>query len=274
MIISLVTCTWNRAEQLKRGILTVIAQEIPPHEIVVVDDGSTDNTRDVCMFLADKAKERDIEFKYIYLDHPEARISSIPRNVGFKNSTGEIVLFTESEMLHVGPTVKKCVDIVTNEEHVPVATQIYTMGRRIWEKLPDRFYSNPQLIISHPYAMVVAGNMQNTNAPDADWGITGSNNCWAGCLFALKREWFEELGGFDESFEGFGYDDWDLFERLNLYGKPAQPHNEITVIHQWHEKNYPYNIYEMSDKNAVQSKERIQKGIYTANEGRDWGKDV
>lgn len=270
MKISLVAPTWNRSEQLKRGILTVINQEKTVNEIVIVDDGSTDDTKDVCNFLQEKANEKKIDFKYIYLDHPEARISSIPKNIGFKASTGDIVLFTESEMLHVGNTVTQAIEVILRD-HTPLATQIWTMGERIYKKLPDYFYTKPQLILGHEYAMLVSGNMQNTKAPDSDFGITGSVNCYAGCFWGVKREWLEDLGGFDEDMEGHGFEDWDILHRLDLYGKPVEQRNDIIVIHQWHTKNYPYNIYNMAEKNGKVSEERIKQGEYRANIGKEWG---
>ena len=268
---SLVTATWNRSEQLKRGILTVINQTETVNEIVVVDDGSTDDTKDVCEFLEKKAQEKEIDFIYVYLDHKEARISSIPKNIGFEHTKGDIVFFTESELLHVTDTIKQATDTI-KQGKTPLATQIWTMGDRIYKSLPDYFYSQPQLILGHEYAMLVSGNMQNTKAPDSDWGITGSINCYAGCFWGVKRDWFIDIGGFDEEMEGHGFEDWDILHRLDLYGKPVEQRNDIIIIHQWHTKNYPYNIYNMAEKNGKISEDRIKRGEYRANIGKQWGK--
>jgi len=267
---SLVTCTWNRAKQLNYGMLSVITQELPPNEIVVVDDGSQDNTFQVFAELEEKANKKGIEMKYIYLHHPEARISSIPRNIGFKQSTGDVVFFSEPEMLHVGETIRQALEVITRD-HTPLATQIWTMGQKIWEKLDEEYFIHPARVLSHEYAMLVSGNMQNTKAPDSDWGITGSNDCFAGCFFGVKRDWFEELGGFDEKMTGHGYEDWDLLHRLSIYGKPVEHRNDIVVIHQWHTKNYPYNIYDHAEKNGTISENRIKEGKFRVNE-EGWGK--
>lgn len=260
---SVISCTWNRAEQTKNGITTILNQEVLPYEIILVDDGSRDNTADIAHTLKAEAEKKGVNFTYLYLDHPEARISSIPRNIGAKEAKGDILIFTEPECLHVGNTINQITQKI--DDCVPLATQIWTMGQRIYKEMNENHIKYPERLLTHPFAMLVDGNMQNTNAPDSDWGITGSINCWAGCLFGLKREWFENIGGFDESFEGHGREDWDLFDRLNLYGKPVKAQNDIIVIHQWHEKNYPYNIYEMADKNGIKSAERIKRGEYKAN---------
>ena len=48
MRISVVIPTFNAADRLGRTIETVLAQSVPAHEIIVVDDGSTDETPRVC----------------------------------------------------------------------------------------------------------------------------------------------------------------------------------------------------------------------------------
>lgn len=263
---SLVTATWNRSEQLKRGIMTVINQTDTVNEIVVVDDGSTDDTKLVCEYLKEKAIEKQIDFTYVYLDHKEARISSIPKNIGFEHTKGDIVFFTESELLHVTDTIKQATDTILQGK-TPLATQIWTMGERIYKKLDEAYYENPRRILAHEYAQLTTNaNMDNTNAPDSDWAITGSNNCYAGCFFGVKRNWFIDIGGFDEKMEGHGYEDWDLLHRLDLYGKPVFQDNNMIVIHQWHTKNYPYNIYDMAEKNGKMSEERLKRGEFKANQ--------
>lgn len=259
-------CTFNRALQLGRGLESILSQEVLPDEIVIVDDGSTDDTNNLLLPVKPV-------IKYVYLDHPEHRISSIPRNVGIKQSTGDLIFFTEPEVLHVGNTIKQLKEKFDEQpEYSHLASQVWTIQQKIYQKLTQDNFERPATILTHQYAQLTDNsNMQNTKAPDSDWAITGQLNCTAGCFFGVKREWLEEVGGFDESFEGHGWDDFDLFTRLAVYGKGIIKHDDIVVIHQWHEKNYPYNIYDMAEKNGKLSEERIKRGEYKANIGREWG---
>ena len=45
MKISVIIPSWNRADRLAAALDSVLAQSLAAHEIIVVDDGSTDNTR-------------------------------------------------------------------------------------------------------------------------------------------------------------------------------------------------------------------------------------
>lgn len=262
---SIVTVTYNRLEQLQRGLTTVLNQSVSPDEIIVIDDGSTDGTKE-------HFPNPKFPVNYIYLEHPEPRISCIPRNIGIKQATGDVIIFTEPEALHVGNTIEQLLKKM--EEHpdsVILASQVWTIGPRIQDKLTVEEFRHPARIINHQYAMLVEGNMQNTKAPNSDFAITGESNCNAGVLFAVRRDWLLEAGGFDESFEGHGFDDFDLFNRLGHLGHPLLKCPDIAVIHQWHRKDYPYNIYDMAEKNGKISEQNIKDGRYIANAGKEWG---
>lgn len=277
MKISLVTATFNRSLQLKRGLMSILAQDnLPPDmEIIVVDDGSVDDTKAVIDYLRSEADKKYpfLTIKYIYLHHPEHRISSIPRNVGIKQASGDIIIFTESECLHIGNTINQILQkMIDYPNNTPVATQIWSMGQNIYKKLDEESFKYPARILSHPYAQLTdSANMDNKKAPNADFAITGSINCVTGCFFACQKQWLEDIGGFDEEFEGHGWDDWDLFNRLAKYDKGIIHCDDIVVIHQWHEKNYPYNIYEAAEKNGARSAQRITQGEFVANKDKEWG---
>jgi glycosyltransferase involved in cell wall biosynthesis len=291
MKVSVVSVCWNRALQTKRGLTSILNQEVLPDQMILVDDGSEDkgHTKEVARGLEELAKTKRVEFEYVYLNYPEARVSSYPRNVGLRKAKYEIVIFTEPECLHVGNTIKQMKEkIEADPMKIYVATQIWTMGQTIWNNLTEDEFLHPEKIIIHPYAQLTdATQPNNIKAPDSDWAITGSINCFAGCMIGTLREHFMECRGHDEEFVGYGYDDWDMINRIALYLnklKNLEPSgiipvnhencNDIIVIHQWHTKNYPYNIYESAEKNGRKMADRIEKdNEHRANLNNDnWGK--
>lgn len=273
MKVSIIATTFNRSLQMKRGLSSILNQDDLPKdlELILINDGSSDETDSIVSnFIAPLAKDKRVDFKYIHLNYSEHRISCIPKNIGIKHADGEIIIFSESENLHVNNTIKQLIDkIQEHPNQTPIVTQYWSMGKRIWEKLSEDNFLYPARILSHPYAMLVNGNMQNTKAPDADFAITGSLNCFTGALFLAKKEWIEAIGGFDESMTGHGWEDWDILHRLNKYGKGVLYCNDIIAIHQWHEKNYPYNTDTTAKANGKMSEQR--EG-YQANIGKEWGK--
>lgn len=262
---SLVMVTFNRAAQLENGLHTLSNQMFLPDEIIIVDDGSTDNTPEVI-----EKWKKSLPIVSYRTSHIEHRISCIPRNIGIKQAKGEIVLFSEPEMLHPAENIGKLLSLITDKNYV-VSTRIYTMGEAAWIHLKQSELDSPELLEKHEYAMMTGPNFQNTKAPDSDWAISGQENCLTGAFFGLYRKHLLEVGGFDESFMGHGFDDFDLFERLGLYGLKRVLTNEMTIFHQWHKKEYPYNIYDHAEKNGQISQANIKSGIYKVNQDHEWG---
>jgi len=85
-VISVIICTYNRANLLPRAILSVQKQTLQPLEIIVIDDGSTDNTIQV---LKNFKKIRVISKK-------NSGISSA-RNLGIKLSCGKYIAFLDDD---------------------------------------------------------------------------------------------------------------------------------------------------------------------------------
>ncbi|MFT5572290.1 MAG: glycosyltransferase involved in cell wall biosynthesis, partial [Cryomorphaceae bacterium] len=87
--VSIVMPTHNRAHTLARAIDSVVAQEHKSWELIVVDDGSTDNTDEV---LEIYSNERRIKFHKIR----KSGVGSA-RNVALENATGDIISFLDSD---------------------------------------------------------------------------------------------------------------------------------------------------------------------------------
>jgi len=87
--ISVVVVTLNRAESLQEALRSLIRQERQPDEVIVVDNGSTDNTKEVVLNFKDK-----LNIKYVY----EVQ-SGIPyaRNAGIRNATKDIIAFIDDD---------------------------------------------------------------------------------------------------------------------------------------------------------------------------------
>jgi len=272
--VSVISTTFNRSLQLRRGIFTLLKQPTSiPYEIIIVDDGSTDNTKEAVKILAVLGEKKGVEVKYIYLDYPQHRICCYPKNVGIRQAVGNILVFCEPEMLHVGETLEQLLKQIREfPAEIPVATQIWSIGELIYKGLSEDYFIDPQKILVHPNAQLITGSdMRNTKA-SVYWAISGHKRTLGSYFFACLKEDIMEIGGWDEGLVGYGFDDFDLFHRFMAYGKRLLWCEDIVVIHQWHEKNYPFDIHVMADKNRMASMARIARGEFRANIGREWGK--
>lgn len=87
--ISIVIPSYNRADFVVQTVESILKQSFSNYEIIVVDDGSTDNTSEVL-----KPYRSLPNFRY-FLQENSGR--SVSRNLGIKNSRGEWLLFLDSD---------------------------------------------------------------------------------------------------------------------------------------------------------------------------------
>lgn len=88
--VSIVLATWNRAGDLRDAVESVLAQLWEQWELLIVDDGSTDDTPIIARLLA----ERDNRIRYLQRPH---RGVGATRNAGIAAATGEFVTFLDSD---------------------------------------------------------------------------------------------------------------------------------------------------------------------------------
>lgn len=89
-LISVVIPVYNVSEYLQKCITSVCRQSYRNIEIVLVDDGSTDGSSDIC----DKASEGDSRIRVI---HQENGGRSVARNRGIREARGEYLLFVDGD---------------------------------------------------------------------------------------------------------------------------------------------------------------------------------
>ena len=87
---SIIIPTYNRANLISETIISVQNQIFNDWECIIVDDGSTDNTKEVITEIAKK----DPRIKYIYQNNAER---SAARNNGIRNSVGQYICFLDSD---------------------------------------------------------------------------------------------------------------------------------------------------------------------------------
>ena len=105
--ISVIITTYNDGEYLKRSIPSVLGQSLKPTEIIVVDDGSEDETAKI---IVNKFNE-SVEVPIIFIKKGNGGPSS-SRNVGIKIATGEFVAFLDADDELTSDSIKLRYDIM------------------------------------------------------------------------------------------------------------------------------------------------------------------
>jgi len=107
--LSIVIPTYNNALYLSDALKSIFHQTFKDYEIIVVDDGSTDNTRDIIK----KFEER---IRYIY--QPNSGGASKPRNEGIKVAKGKYIAVFDADDLMVDGKLKIQVNFLDNHPEI------------------------------------------------------------------------------------------------------------------------------------------------------------
>ena len=211
--VSIVIPAWNAWETTRSCLDSLYLTLAASDEVVVVDDGSTDATPS-------------------HLAHYGwARVIRNPTNLGFAAACnrgaaaapGEILVFLNNDTLLFG----RWIDALTKPFANP---EIGGVGPR------SNFVSGPQLV---PEAQTLPPEPSRIRSFARTWqnahrGETSPTDRLVGFCLAIRRNAFEEVGGFDESYGNGGFEDDDLCLRLIDGSWKLAISHECFVYHRGH----------------------------------------
>lgn len=264
---TLLITTFNRGHLLNNSLQRLTTLTIPD-DILIVDDGGTDNTKQV----VEDFKSR-LPIRYLYNNNPEWTICSMARNIGVKNTDADIIITSEPELLWV--------------------TDIYPQMMESRKKYPDEIISagviyhaqqntsfSPGLITDPVNALKseIVEDYQTEPRSYHPQGYCKTLNMQATFVCLYERKWLLELGGWDEAFPGpWGFDDIELATRLRINGINQHICSHMEALHQWHPHLPPHiqgpgaaaNDYYFKSK-RLDLLGRGDKGLI-ANQDKEWG---
>lgn len=102
-LVSIIVTTFQRPIFLERTLLSIINQTYSHMEIIVVDDGSLDETKRMVDSLSDP--------RIRFIEIPHSGRPAVPRNVGIANVSGELVAFCDDDDLWVNNKIERQVEV-------------------------------------------------------------------------------------------------------------------------------------------------------------------
>jgi len=185
--VSVIIPTFNRAHLVKDAIRSAVVQTVSPLEIVVIDDGSTDDT---AQQLADLASELPLPLVYVRQENAGGNVA---RNRGVKAAQGAYVAFLDSDDVWHPDKLEKQLAALDAR---PEAGAVYC-GLREVEVESGRVLSEPNR--AYPAGDLVAKLLvSDVTAPTS--------------TYVVRRSVMEAAGYFDESLEA--RQDWDMWIRV------------------------------------------------------------
>ena len=208
-LVSVIIPTYNSAQYITEAIESVLDQTYKDFEIIVVDDGSTDNTKDI---LEPYIRERMVQ--YVYQDNQGVAAA---RNTGIGISNGEFVSFLDADDILDRGSIRNrldalhsyrgkadcvladCIFFYDNAMKRLQDKQTLWQKRGIFEKLPKT-----TILEENGQTMLLNNDLYRTLIRECYFRVQS---------LLMSRKAFMETGGFDETL-GF-QEDWDFFLRCS-----------------------------------------------------------
>ncbi|WP_170329151.1 glycosyltransferase family 2 protein [Ruegeria arenilitoris] len=187
--ISVVIPTYNRAHLITDALDSVAAQSHAVDEIIVVDDGSTDDTESVVKSWGEKAGQ-GISVTYVRQENAGGNVA---RNHGIEEAKGDVIAFLDSDDVWAVEKLEKQIAVLKSN---PAFGAVYCGVREVAigsddpAEVPVRSYPHGDLLD----ALLVSD-------------VTAPTSC-----YVIRRDVFKTAGCFDTSLQA--RQDWDMWIRI------------------------------------------------------------
>ena len=189
--ISVIMPTWNRANSILAAVNSVLGQSYLPKELIIVDDGSTDDTID----LLKKEYGKEISNGLIKILHNNHKGVSAARNAGLTASSGDYIAYLDSDNIWRNHYLLLMAAAFSENDELNCAYSAL-----------ERFDNN-----NKGKNKILATNYDRKRLLDANFIDLN--------VFIHSRQLFDQLGGFDTKLKRLV--DWDLIIRYTKNYMPA-----------------------------------------------------
>jgi glycosyltransferase involved in cell wall biosynthesis len=186
-LVSVVIPTYNTSNFLIKAIQSVINQTYKNWELIIVDDGSTDQTRQI----VEEFQKKDSRIKYFFQNN---KGQGAARNLGIKNANGVYIAFLDSDDEFFENKLERVMSYFVKDKNIAF---IYSDASIIG----DNLYQKRRSEVVTPYSGEIYKKLLFNNF------ITTST-------VVVKKEVLQNCGLFDESDLLRNFEDYDLWLRI------------------------------------------------------------
>jgi glycosyltransferase involved in cell wall biosynthesis len=216
-LISVIIPSYNSACFVPQAVQSALAQTYGRVEVIVVDDGSTDDTKE-------RLAPLDSRIRYIFQKNGGP---SKARNRGIKEAQGDLIAFLDADDLWLPEKLaKQWAVLQTNSEAALVHTDVYQLYAHSSESA--YVYLGRERFSGWCYTEFFWGNRIQTST------------------VMITRRCIEQIGSFDESIQGASTEDLDLWLRIARH-YPLTYVNEPLVFYRHHLSNGSLNQRVMTE---------------------------
>ncbi len=263
--VSLIITVYNRSHLFRKALLSLKNQSVQPDELIISDDGSDEdivgNTKDIINSFS-------FPVKYVSQKKQGFRLAKC-RNNGVLNSTGDLLIFFDQDIIHTPNFLKVFVENckpgyfitsypirLTENQSNQITEEVVRLNNfKTVSTLQQRNKVRKQFLKDRISTILYNLNIEK-NKPK----LRGSGH-------AINREDYFAVNGFDENFNAWGSEDDDIRRRLNKHGVGGiNPFCSEYSLHLYHEPFHTNGKRENREYNDKRRQE-IAEGDYVCKYG-------
>src|ERR1700722_4833051 len=173
--VSTIVAVYNGANTVDRALRSIFAQTFADNEVIVVDDGSTDDTASVLARFGDRIR---------VITQPNRGLSSA-RNAGVRASSGEYIAFLDDDDEWMPEKLARCVPVLDAD---PDCALVYTFALKV--DVQGQQMGSQSAIDGRPEGAESPTMRELLARP---WNVVPSQ-------LVVRRDIFDRCGGFHERF--------------------------------------------------------------------------
>lgn len=239
MDVSIIIPTYNRPQELQRTLNALTKQSFEgSSEVLVVDDGSSP---EVSQMLLEFQKTYPLPLHYFYQVN---RKQGAARNLGARNARGKLLVFLGDDTAPISSFLTEHYHShETHQSGLNEGKTTVVIGYTTW---PDEFEKSTFLEYIGEQGWQFGFSLID-NPGNVPFNYFYTSN------LSIRRDFFLESGGFDESFQEYGWEDIELSRRLKAQG--------MRIVYNSRAKAFHYHV--ISIETFIERQRRVGFSAWT-----------
>lgn len=222
LLISIVVPVYNGAEYLTKTVESILNQDYLNIELILVDDGSSDNSKAIINLLAAK----DCRIKPFFNGNGGVAYA---RNFGIAQAKGDFIAFCDQDDLWLPSKLSQQIPLFSNDK-VGLVYCGAIADYVLYDKQSKPSFENKHR--GHVFEHLVQLNMLTC------------------CTAVVRKKYLQQVDGFDDDRALMGVDDWHLWLKLAMVCEFDFVEDHL-AIHVFHGDNYSLNDEKMHKAEIV-----------------------
>lgn len=228
-LVSVVVPAYNHRKYIAQALQSVFEQDYQEIELIIVDDCSTDGTKETCRKFVASRRARTRFRRLVLIEHSHNTGTHGSLNDGIAEASGRFITFLNSDDYYASSRISECVKTAAGQDRF-IFTAVKYVDQAGQDVEPEDLVKPIQRLL----------NLRRDKLPSLSFGFLGHQLAISTGNMFVGRHLLERTGGF----AALRYcHDWDMALRLIKWAEPIYVPKEL-YFYRYHAANAHRNLQE------------------------------